>query len=157
VALYAFATKRSCCNKGNRSGSDRMRVRGDRQPGQQAMVELQCSGAYRTVPATQPLPVRPKVSHSVWLDQCPTCLYHTRGLRGRSFPQVLFAVAFAMAISYRGLELPQSPVSDGTSPKCKRNAEIRARHQQGESIATLAEVFGISEQRIWQILNDRRK
>ena len=80
-----------------------------------------------------------------------------RGIRGRSFPQVLFAVAFAMAISYRGLELPQSPVSDGTLPKCKRNAEIRARHQQGESIATLAEVFGITEQRIWQILNDRRK
>jgi Mor family transcriptional regulator len=80
-----------------------------------------------------------------------------RGLQGRSFPQVLFAVAFAMAISYRGLELPRFPVSDATSPKCKRNAEIRARHQKGESIATLAEVFGISEQRIWQILNDRRK
>jgi hypothetical protein len=68
---------------------------------------------------------------------------------------VLFAVAFAMAISYRGLEHPQSPISDGTSPKCKRNAEIRARHQKGESIATLAEVFGISEQRIWQILNHK--
>jgi Mor family transcriptional regulator len=78
-------------------------------------------------------------------------------MRGRSFPQVLFAAAFAMAISYRGMLLPQSPVCDGTSPKCKRNAEIRARHQKGESIATLAEVFGISEQRIWQILNDRRK
>jgi hypothetical protein len=30
-----------------------------------------------------------------------------------------------MAISYRGLELPQFPVSDSTSPKCARNAEIR--------------------------------
>jgi Mor family transcriptional regulator len=78
-------------------------------------------------------------------------------MQGRSFPQVLFAVAFAMAISYRGLVLPRSPVSDGTSPKCKRNAEIRARHKEGESIATLAEAFGITEQRIWQILNDRRK
>jgi Mor family transcriptional regulator len=78
-------------------------------------------------------------------------------MRGRSFPQVLFAVAFAISISYRGLGFPQSPVSDGTSPKCARNAEIRARHQKGESIATLAEVFGITEQRIWQILNDRRK
>ena len=80
-----------------------------------------------------------------------------RGIRGRSFPQVLFSVAFAMAISYRGLILSQSPVSDGTVPKCARNAEIRARHRKGESIRTLAEVFGISEQRIWQILNDRRK
>jgi Mor family transcriptional regulator len=80
-----------------------------------------------------------------------------RGMRGRSFPQVLFAVAFAMAISYRGLELPHFPVSDGTSLKCKRNAEIRTRHKNGESIATLAEVFGISEQRIWQIIYSRRK
>lgn len=80
-----------------------------------------------------------------------------RGIQGRSFPQVLFAVSFAMAISYRGLIFPRSPVSDGTLPKCKRNAEIRERHQKGESIATLAAVFGITEQRVWQILNDRRK
>jgi hypothetical protein len=80
-----------------------------------------------------------------------------RGMRGRSFPQVLFAVSFAMAISYRGLILPQSPVSDGPSPKCARNTEIRARHQKGESITTLAMVFGITEQRIWQILNGRRR
>jgi Mor family transcriptional regulator len=66
-------------------------------------------------------------------------------------------MSFAMAISYRGLQLPRSPVSDGTSPKCARNAEIRARHKEGESIATLAKAFGITEQRIWQILNDRRK
>jgi Mor family transcriptional regulator len=70
---------------------------------------------------------------------------------------VLFAMAFAISISYRGLILPQSPVSDGTSSKCARNAEIRARHEKGESIATLAEVFGITEQRIWQIVNNRRK
>jgi hypothetical protein len=80
-----------------------------------------------------------------------------RGIQGRSFPQVLFAVSFAMAIAYRGLILPQSPASNGPSPKCARNAEIRARHLKGESIATLAEVFGITQQRVWQILNDRRK
>ncbi len=78
-------------------------------------------------------------------------------MRGRSFPQVLFAMAFAISISYRGLILPQAPVSDGTSPKCARNAEIRTRHAEGESIATLAEVFGITEQRIWQIINNRRR
>jgi Mor family transcriptional regulator len=66
-------------------------------------------------------------------------------------------VAFATAISYRGLILPQSPVSDGTSPKCARNAQIRDRHEKGESIAALAEVFGITGQRVWQILHDRRK
>jgi hypothetical protein len=78
-------------------------------------------------------------------------------MRGRSFPQVLFAVAFAMAISYHDRLLPQSPVSDGPVRKSARNAEIRARHKKGESMATLAEVFGITEQRVWQILNDRRK
>jgi Mor family transcriptional regulator len=62
-----------------------------------------------------------------------------------------------MAISYRGLILPQHPVSDGPFRKCARNAEIRARHEKGESIATLAEVFGITEQRIWQIIHSRRK
>jgi Mor family transcriptional regulator len=66
-------------------------------------------------------------------------------------------MAFAISISYRGLIFPQSPISDGTSPKRARNAEIRARHQKGESIATLSEVFGITKQRIRQILNDRRK
>jgi Mor family transcriptional regulator len=69
----------------------------------------------------------------------------------------MFAVAFAMVIPYRGLELPQFPVYDSTSPKCKHNAEIRARHQKGESIATLAEGFGVTEQRIWQIVQGRRK
>jgi Mor family transcriptional regulator len=63
-------------------------------------------------------------------------------------------VAFAMAISYRCLERPQFPVSDSTSPKCARNAKIRARHKRGESIATLAEVFGVTEQRVWQVLNE---
>ena len=79
-----------------------------------------------------------------------------RGLQGRSFPQVLFAMAFAISISYRGLILPQLPIS-GASAKYVRNAEIRARHEKGELIATLSELFGITEQRIWQILNDRRK
>jgi hypothetical protein len=55
------------------------------------------------------------------------------------------------------LELPRFPVSDGTISKCIRNAEIHARHKKGETIATLAEAFGITQQRIWQILNDRRK
>ena len=87
----------------------------------------------------------------------PTYLYHTRGLNATSFPKVLFAVAFAVSISYRGLELPQSPVSNGILTKCERNAAIRQRHQQGESYSTLANVFGISEQRIHQIVHDRRK
>jgi Mor family transcriptional regulator len=66
-------------------------------------------------------------------------------------------MAFAISIAYYGRFLPTSPVSNGTPKKCDRNADIRARHQQGETVATLAEVFGISEQRVSQILRGRRK
>jgi Mor family transcriptional regulator len=66
-------------------------------------------------------------------------------------------MAFAVSIAYYGRVLPTVPVSDGTPRKCDRNADIRARHQQGESVATLADVFGISEQRVSQILRGQRK
>ena len=70
---------------------------------------------------------------------------------------MLFAMVFATAISYYGQILPQTPVSNSTPAKCARNAEIRARHQQGETAATLSELFGISEQRVMQILRGQRK
>jgi Mor family transcriptional regulator len=66
-------------------------------------------------------------------------------------------MAFAISIAYYGRLLPTAPVSNGTPKKGDRNADIRARHQQGESVATQAEIFGISEQRVWQILRGRRK
>jgi DNA invertase Pin-like site-specific DNA recombinase len=66
-------------------------------------------------------------------------------------------MAFAISIAYYGRLLPTSPVSDGTPKKCERNADIRARHQQGESVAILAEVFGISKQRVSQILRGQRQ
>lgn len=80
-----------------------------------------------------------------------------RGLEIPSFPKLLFAMVFATAISYYGQVLPQAPISNSTPAKCARNAEIRARYKQGESGTTLAEVFGISEQRVWQIVQGRRK
>jgi Mor family transcriptional regulator len=80
-----------------------------------------------------------------------------RGFKATSFPRALFAMAFAVSIAYYGRVLPTVPVSDGTPRKCDRNADIRARHQQGESVATLADVFGISEQRVSQILRGQRK
>lgn len=66
-------------------------------------------------------------------------------------------MVFATAISYYGQKLPQTPISNSTPAKCARNAEIRARYKRGESRATLAEVFGVSEQRVWQIVQGRRK
>ena len=80
-----------------------------------------------------------------------------RGFKATSFPKAWWAMALAVSIAYYGRLLPTTPVSDGTPKKGERNADIRARHQQGESVATLADVFGISEQRVSQILRGRRK
>ncbi|NLF01776.1 MAG: hypothetical protein GX601_12445 [Anaerolineales bacterium] len=40
--------------------------------------------------------------------------------------------------------------------KAERNAEIRARYEAGASVSELAAVFGISEQRVSQIIYGRR-
>jgi Mor family transcriptional regulator len=58
---------------------------------------------------------------------------------------------------YLGIVLPPHPVSKVTPQKHIRNAEIRERYRAGESLSTLAEVFGISEQRVYQIVQGRRK
>jgi Mor family transcriptional regulator len=55
---------------------------------------------------------------------------------------------------YRGFSLPQAPVSN---LKRERNAEIRDRYAAGMSVPELARRFGISEQRVHQILRGRRK
>jgi len=80
-----------------------------------------------------------------------------RGLDVPSFPKALWAMVFAMAINYYSQVLPPTPLSNSTPAMYARNAEIRARHKRGESRATLAEVFGISEQRVWQIVQGKRK
>jgi len=59
--------------------------------------------------------------------------------------------------NYAGILLPQKPISHITPAKCERNEEIRLRHQQGETLISLAEVFGLSENRVWQIVHRRRE
>lgn len=55
---------------------------------------------------------------------------------------------------YAGFPAPsQIPLSDRTKRKTQRNNEIRALYVCGESIATLAKRFGVSEQRIHQIVS----
>jgi hypothetical protein len=81
--------------------------------------------------------------------------------RGRDdtsvFEQLRYAARRLMLELYLGMLLPGKPVSHHTPSKCERNEEIRLRHRRGESLSRLAEVFGLSEQRIWQIVNSRRK
>jgi hypothetical protein len=69
---------------------------------------------------------------------------------------VPFAVTFAIAIADQGGILPLRPATDGTLAKCARNEEIRTRHAEGERIGYLAEVFGISQQRVSQIVQGKR-
>jgi hypothetical protein len=36
--------------------------------------------------------------------------------------------------------------------RIQRNAEITSRHVHGETLASLAKQFGLSEQRVWRII-----
>ena len=51
---------------------------------------------------------------------------------------------------------PSEPQNDLVPEKAERNAEIRARNGEGESVGELAAAFGISEQRVSQIIHGRR-
>jgi len=51
---------------------------------------------------------------------------------------------------------PTELQNDLVPEKTKRNAEIRARHEQGETVGELAAEFEISEQRVSQIIRGVR-
>jgi hypothetical protein len=73
------------------------------------------------------------------------------------FEQLRYAARRMMIELYAGILLPSHPISKITPSKHARNAEIRARHHTGESLSALAEAFGVSEQRVHQIAQGRRK
>jgi Mor family transcriptional regulator len=73
------------------------------------------------------------------------------------FEQLRYAARRMMAELYAGMFLPPPLVSKRTPKKHARNAEIRARYGQGETVGELAAVFGISEQRVSQIMRGRRR
>ena len=81
-----------------------------------------------------------------------------RGLDDTSvFEQLAYAARRMIIENYAGLLLPRKLVTRITPTKCERNEEIRRRHQQGKTLISLAEVFGLSENRIWQIVHGRRE
>lgn len=51
---------------------------------------------------------------------------------------------------------PAKPQNAAAPVQVERNAEIRARYAQGETVGKLATEFGISEQRNSQIIHCRR-
>ena len=53
--------------------------------------------------------------------------------------------------------LPQTPQTDRTPEKADRNTGIIARFKAGETGASIAQRFGISEQRVNQIIRRRER
>ena len=62
-----------------------------------------------------------------------------------------------MLLMYIGQKAPDFPLTDHTPSKHERARRIRARYAQGETVVSLAEAFGISQQRVSQILRSKRK
>src|SRR5258708_5815526 len=62
------------------------------------------------------------------------------------------AVRHLLTLLYRNIPSPLTPKSNKTPPKTERNREIQARYAESVSVPQLAKDFGISEQRIHQIL-----
>jgi Mor family transcriptional regulator len=61
-----------------------------------------------------------------------------------------------MVLFYIGQSTPTFPLTDHTPAKHRRNAEIISRYEAGETGASIAQVFGISEQRVSQIVRGQR-
>ena len=51
---------------------------------------------------------------------------------------------------------PTEPQNDLVPAQTERNEEIRARYEAGETGISIAQMFGISEQRVNQIIRGRR-
>ena len=66
----------------------------------------------------------------------------------------LQAVQHVLARLYQGIPLPSTLQPNKTQKQSERNAEIRQRHAAGEALFMLAQAFGISKQRVHQIVAD---
>jgi hypothetical protein len=67
------------------------------------------------------------------------------------------ALNYGMLLMYIGQKAPDFRFTDRTPSKHERNRRIRKRYTQGETVVSQAEAFGASQQRVSQILRDKRK
>lgn len=82
-------------------------------------------------------------------------LPHT-GFHDTSFPfSLASAVSFILRLLYINSTLPTSPITRHIVAKQDRNQEIRERYASGETLAELAKDYGISEQRVHEIVRYR--
>ena len=80
-----------------------------------------------------------------------------RGLRDRAFQSLVDGIVYGMVLLYIAQPAPVQPVTNLTPKQYTRNARIRARYANGESLSRLADAFGLSPQRIDQIARGSRK
>jgi hypothetical protein len=77
-----------------------------------------------------------------------------RGFQHLASLTPLQAVQRVLARLYHGIPLPSTLQPNKTQKQAERNLEIRQRHSAGETILALAQAFGISKQRVHQIVAD---
>jgi Mor family transcriptional regulator len=80
-----------------------------------------------------------------------------RGLEDGAFQRLVEAIHYGMLLMYLGQKASTVPLTDHTPTRYHRNEQIRRRYQQGETVVRLAAAFGLSQQRVSQILHGKRK
>ncbi|MFC1961038.1 sigma factor-like helix-turn-helix DNA-binding protein [Chloroflexota bacterium] len=78
-----------------------------------------------------------------------------RGHKVISLPLFEVADTYVAYQLYLGISLPEQPLTFQTPSKSERNQHIRRRYKTGETVAKLAQVFDISEQRVSQIIRNK--
>jgi hypothetical protein len=66
------------------------------------------------------------------------------------------AASVILSWLYEGIPLPKVLQPNWTQPMTSRNEEIRNRYAAGETLVALAAEYGISKQRIHQIISGSR-
>jgi hypothetical protein len=79
-------------------------------------------------------------------------LHDTRGLETLSCFDMWLAAFHIIEMLY-DTPFPTEPQNDLVPTQTERNAEIRTRYEHGEAVVDLAKEYGISEQRISQIVH----
>ena len=80
-----------------------------------------------------------------------------RGIEDSSFPEMATAVQTILQVLYRDQPIPTRPVPNRKPRKHRRNEEIRSRYKAGETLEQLAAEYGISFQRVQQIIKGRNR
>ena len=58
---------------------------------------------------------------------------------------------------YAGFSFPDKPINQNHVKKSARNTEIRTRFAAGEGLSDLAREYGLTPQRVYQIVHGKRK